>query len=103
MNDIPDTPKTRGLGAILTMMFEICAAHQDATYEQRRDLVDRLRPELHRFKTHKDPARVLALLREIMPPDWRPAGQWAEGIADPRGMIARELMRRNVPTSGAFG
>ncbi|MFE7747061.1 hypothetical protein [Nocardia sp. NPDC057455] len=100
--NIPHTPRNEALGDVLAMLFYVCAAHEDATAEQGRDLADRLRPEVQAFKTHKDPGRVVDRLREIMPDGWRPQGQWADGIADPLGTIGRELLRRGINGLGPF-
>jgi hypothetical protein len=68
-------------GAALTVVMFVGAANSDATPEQRTQLKDAIAPLSDKSIPASDAyAQVIRRTADVMGPEWRPSGEWAEWI-----------------------
>lgn len=93
-----------GINAVVGFAYTVAAARQDATPHQLTQLRKRIVPLLKSNPRLlvSDPQRLTDELADIMGPDWKPSGQWAQGVANPMAQVETEARMRGVDL-GRFG
>ncbi|KQU30330.1 MULTISPECIES: hypothetical protein [unclassified Rhodococcus (in: high G+C Gram-positive bacteria)] len=88
---------------VLSCIFLLAAARQDADERQTAELRDRVIPLAQGLRTNGgDTGKISLEIRRIMGPVWQPQGQWAEGRANVHTIVDDALTQRGINPTEAF-
>lgn len=88
---------------ILSAIFMLAAAREDANEQQLAALQERVIPAANQLRNNGgDTSTITTEIRRIMGPVWQPQGQWAQGRANVHTIVDDALTQRGLNPTDVF-